>query len=305
MSLVSCPINIQVNPTLGVLSHQAITPPMPSPVVNVSVEMLAFQFWIYGYAMNKNKFSDTTTHKGQWIVQGGHDCGMLIPDITLPIFPNLLYTLHWPTSKREMVFDSSTVQMGGENTACAAVVPPFPMMTCGQPVSAPTALSYLANLNNVKVGMTFMDIFAGILSIGLSIAIDLIFNKLGGSKKATEPASRTTRQIMREVIAPQVVGKLGPLELAKAGASGLAGLLTSSLRGDPTFKMSYGLSPIAGVQLTLFSHDGASGQTTGPVLQGQALGWQGDTAGNRASWGTSTPAGSGGQSGPPQTGGAS
>jgi hypothetical protein len=294
VSVVSCPINIQANPTLGVLSHQAITPPMPSPVINVSVEMLTFQFWIYGYATNKNKFSDKTTHKGQWIVQGGHDCGMLVPDVTLPIFPNLLYTVHWPFSKRAMVFDSSTVKMGGQNTACAAVVPPFPMNTCGQPVGAPTALSFLANLNNVYVGMTFMDIFAGVMAVALSIAIDLVFNKLGASN-ASQPASRTTREIMRQVVGPSLVGKLGAMELAKAAVSGLAGLATSSMRGNPTFKVEYGVSPIAGVELTLFSHDGTSGQTSGPVLQGQALGWQGDTSGNRASWGTSTPAGSGGQ----------
>ena len=306
--MISCPVNIQANPTLGVLSHQAIQPPMPAPVINVSVEMLTFQFWIYGYATNKNKFAKKTVHKGQWICQGGHDCGMLIPDVTMPLVGNLLYLLHWPFSKGAMTFAASTVKMDGQPTACAAIVPPFPMMTCGQPVGAPTRFSYIANLNNVYVGMTFMDILAGVVAIALSIVIDLIFNKLGGSGAADDAAASTTRSILRDQVGKGLLSKLGPMELAKSAVNGLAGLVTSGMQGDPTYKVGFGISPIVGGEFTLFARDGSTGQTTGPVLQGQALGWQGDTAGNRASWGTSTPApsgdgGSGGSGGGSQVGG--
>jgi hypothetical protein len=283
-------VNIQANPTLGVLSHQAIQAPMPAPAINVSIEMLTFQFWIYGYAVNKNKFAKKTTHKGQWIVQGGHDCGMLIPDVTMPIVPNLLYALHWPFSKGAVAFAASTVKMDGQPAGCAAVVPPFPMMTCGNPVGAPTRFSYLANLNNVFVGMSLMDIIAGVAGIILSMVIDLVFHKLGQRGAADEVTERTTRQIMRDVVGKGLLGKLGGMELAKSVVGGLAGLATSSLQGNPTFKVGYGLSPIVGGELTVFQHDGSTGRTTGPTLQGQVLGWQGDTAGNRSSWGTDTPA---------------
>lgn len=289
MSVCSCPVNIQANPTLGVLSHMAIQAPMPSPVVNVSVEMLTFQFWIYGYVTNKNKFGKKTKHRGQWIVQNGHDCGMLIPDVTFPIFPNLLYTLHWPFSKRAIAFGASTVKVEKQPAACAAIVPPFPMMTCGQPIGAPTSFSYLANLNNVYVGMTGMDIFAGALGIALSIAIDLIFNKLGKMMKteATEEvAERTTKQIMRQVVLPGLGDKLGGLEAAKSVATGLAGLATSSLTGDPTFKVSYGLSPAASAELSV-KYDRSKGETEA-ALQGEVLGAQADTSGNRSLWGQQT-----------------
>lgn len=288
MSVCSCPVNIQANPTLGVLSHMAIQAPMPSPVVNVSVEMLTFQFWIYGYVTNKNKFGKKTKHRGQWIVQNGHDCGMMIPDVTFPIFPNLLYTIHWPFSKRAITFGASTVKVEGQPAACAAIVPPFPMMTCGQPVSAPTSFSYMANLNNVFVGMTAMDIFAGCLKIALSIAIDLIFNKLGKMLKgpADDVAERSTSQILRQVALPALGEKLGSLEAAKSVATGLAGLATSSLTGDPTFKASYGLGDIVGAEFSL-SYDRSKGDVE-PSLQGHALGAQADTSGNRSRWGEQT-----------------
>ena len=145
MSVCSCPVNIQANPTLGVLSHQAIQAPMPAPVINASIEMLTFQFWIYGYAVNKNKFARKTTHKGQWIVQGGHDCGMLIPDVTMPIVPNLLYALHWPFSKGAVAFAASTVKMDGQPAGCAGRPTsgsPSPRsgsdIDCRRPASAPS-----------------------------------------------------------------------------------------------------------------------------------------------------------------------
>ncbi len=296
-SVVSCPVNIQANPTLGALSHMAIQVPMPIPVVNFSIEMLTFQFWIYGYVTNKNQFAKKVRHKHQWIVQDGHDCGMLIPDITIPIVGNILYLVQWPFSKRAITFSASTVKMENKSTACAAVWPPFPMMTCGAPISAPTSLSYLANLNNVYVGVSWTDIFAGVLAIVISIAIDLIFNKIGNklAGPANQAATRTARELLTRAVLPALAGKLGALDFAKSVVSGLAGIVTSGLTGDPTFKVGYGLPPIIGIEYSATSTDEGIQHN----VQGEALGVQGDTTGNRSWWGESTPA----SATPPSAGG--
>ncbi len=74
-------------------------------------------------------------HRGMWIVLDGHDCGMMIPDVTIPPAPNIAYPMFWPFSSRKPVFAASTVKMNGTPVACAQTVgfPPIPMMTCGDP----------------------------------------------------------------------------------------------------------------------------------------------------------------------------
>ena len=99
MSVCSCPVNIQANPTLG----RAVASGHPAAHARTGDQRLGRDAHLpvldLRLRVNKNKFAKKTTHKGQWICQGGHDCGMLIPDVTMPIVGNLLYALHWPFSK--------------------------------------------------------------------------------------------------------------------------------------------------------------------------------------------------------------
>ncbi|HLA63417.1 MAG TPA: hypothetical protein VK610_03260, partial [Rhodothermales bacterium] len=78
-------VNIALNFSMGMLTHNALAPPaIPAPVPVPSMEMIATQMWTLGYALGQNKLTTTVTHYFMPIVQDGHDCGTMIPDITPP-----------------------------------------------------------------------------------------------------------------------------------------------------------------------------------------------------------------------------
>jgi len=175
------------------------------------MEMVATQMWTYGYALNMNKLTmrsitgkDPVNHLYQPIVLSGHNCGPMIPDVTLPVPSNQWYPVMWPLSERKITFSASTVKMNGKATGCAQTfgIPPIPMMTCGEPVSAPTARMMAPQLvNSVTVGLTWADLAKGLVSIAASMAIDLlIFKKFdGGSlKQWAKGFSRTAREASEE-----------------------------------------------------------------------------------------------------------
>lgn len=195
--MVGIKVNIEFDATAGVLTHNVLFPPaIPSPTPMPSVEMLATQKWL-GFFTGQNKFTTTVKHKGQCIVQDGHDQGLMILDITLPQPANIWYALMWPLSSRKITFGASTVKMNNTATGCAQCPIP-PMMTCGDPISAPTAFILPFQLSNtVVVGMTGWDILKGILVIVASMAIDALFNGPGGLRGAraafSDIASGATR----------------------------------------------------------------------------------------------------------------
>lgn len=178
---IPVPVNIAVNFSTGMLTHNAIPPP-PSPPSMVtglpSMEMVATQMWTFGYLSGKNKLTQKVLHKNLPIVQMGHDCGRMIPDITPPMPTNLWYPAMWMFSSRKIVFPASTVQMEDKPTGCA-FAQMLPMMTCGEPMSAPTAFVHPTQLlNNVYVGMTLSDFLQGLSRIAVEMAIDIILDKV-------------------------------------------------------------------------------------------------------------------------------
>ncbi len=293
-------VNISNDFSVGVLLHNVLAPPaVPVPAPMLSIEIIAFQFWPPGYAMNQNKLTTTVKHKGMSIVQDGHDCGALIPDITPPVMPNLFYTIMWPFSSRKIVFGASTVKMNGQSTGCSQMLLiPLPMMTCGDPVSAPLALpAILQKLNTVEVGMTWTDILAGLAGIAISMVIDLIchgvssrgvrnaagtFGRRAFSREAMEQVAGTaTRSVARELLR-QGIGKLIPItpdQALKFALSGLSGFASRSIQGNPTYQHTLGSGP-----LTIRGTVGGGQDATGQV---DAFGLQRDTSGGGSNWGTS------------------
>jgi len=180
-AILSCYINVNYDPVVGILSHNLLIAPVPKPVPSptFSIEMIAMQMWTAGYLTGQNKFTSTVKH-GQWdIVIEGHDIGMLIPDVTIPPV-NQWYLIMWPFSSRKLTFESSMVKMDGKMTGCSQAFIPLPMMTCGDPVSAPTTLPILNWLNTVQVGLSLTDLIMGIAAAVISMVIDFVFDKLGG-----------------------------------------------------------------------------------------------------------------------------
>ncbi len=276
------PVNVISDFSIGPAMHGLMlpppVPPPPKPPPTVSVEMIAPMLWAPGFATNANKFTNTptkmVTHKGQWIMLDGHDCGMLIPDVTIPP-TNIWYPMMWPFSSRKPVFSGSMSKCGGTALAGAGLValPPTPMMTCAEPISLPSGLSMINALNTVHFGLSLLDLLAGVLTIAASIAIDAVFNAIG-NRGAPEPFPG-----MRRAFANAVAEKclLGVMPLAKAGVSALVGFGISAIRGNPTFTIGAGL-PILGGQISI-STNPDPGQPH-VVAQGTVLVATGDTTGN-------------------------
>lgn len=246
---VPCHVNTAIDVTVGVLSHSFIPPP-PAPPVKVpavpSIEMIATQMWTMGYLCGQNKFTTTVLHWGLPLVQEGHDQGMLIPDVTIPPV-NLWYLVMWPFSSRKIMFFSSLVHYNQKGAGCAAIFIPFPMMTCGEPISAPTAFPITNLLNTVIVSLSPGDILMGIGRIAFSMALDFVFNKL------SQPSPPGTGSAWSQV-GKEILNKLCPTDAlgwAKLGLSGLSGVFFPSPTEGPKYEVKIGMPGVAEAGVTI------------------------------------------------------
>lgn len=233
-----CKVNIFSDITGGALFHPLLVGPLLTPMVP-AIEMICLQMWTLGFLCGQNKFTTTVRHKRGPIVLDGHDIGMGIPDITIP-FVNSYYAIMWPFSSRKAAFSASTVKMNGKAVGCADL--DFPMMTCGEPVSAPTAAPLLNRMNTVAVGMTRRDVVMGAVKIVVSIAIDTVFGSLTPKK--------TNLHL-------EFLGKLVPLDkkaFKKQVVQALCGAVFDVLEGkSPGFELKVGMPGVleAGGGLTM------------------------------------------------------
>lgn len=202
---IPVPVNTSADFSVGVMTHMALPPPGPPatyPFLSPSVEVPATQLWPPGNLKGDNELTDTVKHHYLSIVQKGHNCGLMIPDITTACPPNLLYPLIWPRSSREMIFSASKVKMDGKPTAAASSFPPLPMMTCGSPMSRPTALVHPIQLlaNNAYVGVTFLDvIMEPIAAIAKKIAGKILGSIFGKITTKTKIGEKIVSQIEQKV----------------------------------------------------------------------------------------------------------
>lgn len=252
--------------------------------------------WTAGYLLGNNKFTSTVKHRNVFICVDDHDIGPLIPDITIPPV-NAYYAIGWPFSSRKMTFKCTTVKMNDKPTSCSQSIPiPMPMMTCGDPVTAPTAIPLINYWNGVTVGLSLADFLMGVLMACVSMAVDLIFEwdklkkflgkigdkiggqivKIGGRHLAT--ARRAANALIDKygdkvgwtafAITTEAMKKLGlhPGTWAKKAVGSLAGWGTSAYAGNPTLAVKFGggIVPQLGVQ--------AGGNATGGTVGGIPVG---------------------------------
>ena len=139
------------------------------------VESPTPMMWPPGLALQQNKLTRTVFHKSQFIVLGDHDCGHMIPHVTVPASPmSLLYTAF---STRKVMFASSRVKANGAPIACTELFAPhvpLPMSCCGSPVPLPIGFPALNALNTVGVGLSQRDIVAGFFAIACNTLGKLI-----------------------------------------------------------------------------------------------------------------------------------
>lgn len=242
------------------------TPPPPGPELSCpklpAIEIPIPHGWPVGVGMGTVKKTTTVLHKGAPVILDGHDCGLLIPQLTvnpanvwIPVMPF--------TSKRKTMFSAFTVRMDGTPTAVASPIF-FPMMSCGSPVSVPLTLPFTNLGNTVKVGVTLADIVGGFLTIAFTIGLDLLFNKVAWFKKidvAEGAAAETIKQAARKNLQKA---------LAKAALSTLTGFTTSAIqhaidsRYPMKVKFALSLDTKPPVTLNINGQFGSSDPTNNP-----------------------------------------
>ncbi len=140
-------------------------------------EMPTAMMWPPGLALQQNKLTKTVFHKSQFVVLDGHDCGHLIPHVTIPI-TNPKLALYIAFSKRKVMFAASKVKANGAQVGCTALIGfhiPLPMLCCGSPMSLPNGYPMFNWLNTVSVGLSMRDLLSGCIAI----LIDFVGKFLG------------------------------------------------------------------------------------------------------------------------------
>lgn len=260
----------------GMCVHQCIPPPPAPPFFQPSIEMVATQMWTFGLPF-ANKLSTQTLVNSVPICLAGHDIGPLIPDLTpgCPLPAN--YAIMWPFSSRKIMFASSVTLVENQGVACAeTLLIPFPMMTCGDPLSLPVIFHMTNCINTVKVGMTPMDIVMGVAAIALSVCIDLLFMGLGSVRAARRAAREATEEAVEETVERTVQREVleglrdkifpwygeGGLNAVKVGLSALTGFLLSSASGNGTGDVELlNLGPGGSVKVGYSESEGGTSET--------------------------------------------
>jgi len=136
--------------------------------------------WPPGLALQQNKLTTTVFHKAQFVVLRGHDCGYLIPHVTIPP-ANIKLPLIIAFSKRKVMFSSSTVKANGTQIGCTEIggpPVPLPMLCCGSPLPWPNGFPSFNGLHTVSVGISVGDIVAGFIAIAMEIVGEILCNRL-------------------------------------------------------------------------------------------------------------------------------
>ena len=174
------------SPVPGFLTtHQGVPPPAPAPLYPPNSPLRCLEsptpmMWSPGLALQQNKLTKTVFHKAQFIALEHHDCGHMIPHITIPP-ANIKLPLDIAFSKRKVMFTSSKVRADGAQVAATEMLGPpvpLPMLCCGSPVPIPNGYPAFNSLHTVSVGITIGDILAGLLAIAAEILGEVLCEKL-------------------------------------------------------------------------------------------------------------------------------
>jgi len=284
---------------ISMTTHDGVPPPTlpplfppatPLPCVEAPTPMM----WPPGLALQQNKLTSTVFHKFQFIALDGHDCGHVIPHVTIPP-ANLKLPVIIMFSSRKVMFSASKVKANGTSVGCACIFTfamPTPMLCCAFPVSMPIAFPPLNVLHTVTVGMTWADWFAGAIACYLTMAVDAICNYVPFFGK--NPFS------------DMVGGLLGGGSLAQLGLKAVLGIAIGAekmlLTGEGTIQVGVG-SGFAGVQISVGKtqegnwNAGAQVNTAVPMLPVSAQGayqhtWNADgTSSDQVTGSVGTPVG--------------
>ncbi|WP_437287018.1 hypothetical protein [Sorangium sp. So ce406] len=175
---VPVPVTRSNDFSAGSSSHLFLAiPPAPPPTINAAIEIPIPHAWPPGESAGKVQKTTTVFVNGKNVMLDLHDCGPVIPQITIPPL-NSLFPLQLFKSKRAVTMTCFSVRMNGKTTACTGLWPPLPLLACGDPVSWPTTLTFTNMCVNVHVGMSGVDLLGGLLLTLATMAIDYYFFRL-------------------------------------------------------------------------------------------------------------------------------
>jgi len=192
--------------------HEVWIPPaVPVPVPGI-IEGPAFMGWFGGLTVT-HKVGKKTNFDGNPAVQQGHDCGYLIPHIQTP---NILLPMHIAFSKHKVMFPVSTVLIEGKPLGTYVLLI-LGGLICANPVSLPTGVLICLKCT-VFAHLSGIDIFLGVLFIGIDMALDAIWNKFfkgrvnkmadGLMKAAGRQVGQMFTSMAANYITRKAVGKL-------------------------------------------------------------------------------------------------
>jgi len=180
----------------------AVVPPGPwMPAIETVIPIL----WGPGFSLRQNKLTRNVLHLAQPLALKDHDCGYLIPHISIPA-QNLKLILIMNFSSRKMMFYAATVKANGSGIALSQLAGPMvPMMTCSNPVNFPGSFPLGNVMNTVNVGMTSNDFWRGWIGIIGSVLCDTV---LGALKVMDIKASWSLDRLLGKGIFTDLLGKL-------------------------------------------------------------------------------------------------
>ena len=177
---VPVPICHSLDMAVGVTTHQCA----PGPSIVAGFELPAVQAWPPGIGLGTVKKTSDVFYQGWSIILAGHDCGKLVPQVTVPP-ANALLPVILLTASRKTIFSCFSVRMNGKPTACMSTLPlPLPSLSCGKPVPWPLTFTVTNMVRHVFVGMTFADYIGGVISTAGAMAIELLAGGASDNAKA-------------------------------------------------------------------------------------------------------------------------
>jgi len=222
--------------------HAFLAPPAPPILAAPAVEYPLPNFWPPGAAFGQNKLTKRITHQGAALVQDGHDVGIGIPHISIPVF-NTLTPLHMLFSKRRAAFFEPSVRFERAFAApCGlASMPPTPMFSCNEPVSMPIAAVVTDALRTVEFGMTWSTWLVSFGLAAATLALDLIQHAATGTPgHGPHMTTMVAKDFFKEVGEKILGGSTARSALIKAGVSAGLGLSKETADGTKTLSVSSG-----------------------------------------------------------------
>ncbi len=255
-----------------VMTLHDVVPPMAPPIPAAPcVETPVMMMWPPGFALFQNKFTTTVLHKAMPIALDGHNCGYMLPHVSIPIL-NTLTPIQIAFSSRKMVFSAAKVKANGTPIATTAPLL-LPMMCCADPVTFPTGAAPTNCLNTVSVGVTWTDAILGWVAIGLTAAAE------GWTRKLPEQKDHWLEERLKNLKQRFLLADRPARWLAKTTAGIASGLARIAFTGEGSVSVSFGSGYLGGSisysrssgskTIGIVGNEDTSGRLLGPTTSRQ------------------------------------